>query len=103
MSKSLLNYAPLLLVAPFLFNGCHRNTANLPAPQATPSPQAALVVREVDSPAGVDSREPELFTATDGPVILSWVEKKDEKSYTLRFAVRDAAHGWSETRTAAEG
>jgi hypothetical protein len=102
MSKSLLKYAPLLPATALLFAGCLRNAVNAPAAQATPSPQAAPVVREADSPAGADSREPELFTGTDGRVILSWVEKKGKKSHTLRFAVRDPS-GWSEARTVAEG
>jgi hypothetical protein len=70
------------------------------APSDSSSP--ALVVREVKSPAGAESREPELSAASGGRVILSWVEKAGEKRYALRFAAREAA-GWSETRTAAEG
>ncbi|HEX8116895.1 MAG TPA: sialidase family protein, partial [Pyrinomonadaceae bacterium] len=59
-------------------------------------------MREAESPAGADSREPELFSTADGKVILSWVEKKGEKVHALRFAVRGAA-GWSDARTVAEG
>ena len=102
MSITLRRYTLALPFAVLLFAGCITNTANAPAPQTTPAPQAALSVREADSPAGADSREPELFATADGRVILSWVEKKGEKSHALRFAVRDAS-GWSEARTAAEG
>jgi hypothetical protein len=102
MSSPLRRSKLLLLATALLLAGCNQNTVNAPAPQATPSPQAALVVREADSPAGADSREPELFAAADGRVILSWVEKKGEKSHALRFAVRDVS-GWSEARTVAEG
>jgi hypothetical protein len=102
MKKLLPTYAPLLLATALLFVGCGRNTSNAPASQTTPSPQAALTVSETDSPAGADSREPELFSTADGRVILSWVEKRGEKVYALRFAVRDAS-GWSEARTVAEG
>jgi hypothetical protein len=59
-------------------------------------------VRETESPAGTDSREPELFVASDGHIILSWVEKVAEKRYALKFAER-GADGWSEPRTVAEG
>lgn len=59
-------------------------------------------MREADSPAGAESREPELFTGADGRVILSWVEKRGGETYALRFAVRDPS-GWSEARTVAEG
>jgi hypothetical protein len=102
MSTTFRKRASILLAVAFLSAGCSRNTVNPPASQATPSPQAAPVVRETDTPAGADSREPELFTSTDGRVILSWVEKKGEKSHALRFAVRDTV-GWSEARTVAEG
>ncbi|MET0646364.1 MAG: sialidase family protein [Pyrinomonadaceae bacterium] len=89
-----------MLSATLLLAGCDRRGANTNAPQAASVP--ALAVREMDSPAGADSREPELFSTADGRVILSWVEKKGEKSHALRFAVRDSS-GWSEARTAAEG
>lgn len=102
MKKLLSTCAPLFLATTLLFAGCDRNTSNSPRSQTTPSPQAALAVRETDSPAGADSREPELFTGTDGRVILSWVEKRGGETYALRFAVRDAS-GWSEAHTVAEG
>lgn len=93
---------PLLLAASF-FHGCNRGG---PAPsRSTPGPQAvgpALSVSESQSPAGPDSRDPELVSTPDGRVILSWVEVTGENAYALRFAVRDAA-GWSEPRTVAQG
>ena len=70
------------------------------APPAAAAP--ALDVREAESPAGPDAREPDLFSTADGRVILSWVEKVGEKRHALRFAVRDAS-SWSEARTVAEG
>ena len=99
MKKPVATYAPLLLATALLFAGCGRNASDAPRSQATPSPPA---VREADSPAGADSREPELFTGPDGRVILSWVEKRGEQAYALRFASRDPS-GWSEARTVAEG
>jgi hypothetical protein len=39
-----------------------------------------LVVQEIDSPASSPSAEPYLFTADDGSVLLSWIEKQDKKS-----------------------
>jgi hypothetical protein len=87
-------------------HGCGRSgSTGTSTPQSAAPLRAAgpaLDVREVDSPAGADSREPELFTAPDGRVILSWVEKAGGKRYAHRFAARDAA-GWSGARTAAEG
>lgn len=63
---------------------------------------AAIVIRESDSPASGDSREPELNVTHDGRIILSWVEKVGEKRYALRTSIRDDK-GWSETRTVAQG
>jgi hypothetical protein len=94
----------LLAVAAFV-SGCGRGGSGSSLSQATPTPQPAvppLEVRERDSPSGEDSREPELFAAADGRVIMSWVEKVGEKRYALRFAARDEA-GWSEPRTVSEG
>src|SRR5215213_10594080 len=95
----------LAFAAAVFIHGCGRSDTGTSTPQSAIPLQAVqptLDVREIASPAGVDSREPELFTAPDGRVILSWVEKVGEKRYALRFAARDAA-GWSEARTAAEG
>lgn len=68
----------------------------------SPAKTSALVVRPTQSPTDADSREPELTTTPDGRVILSWVEKLDEKRYALRAAMRDQ-NAWSATRTVAEG
>jgi len=62
----------------------------------------ALTIRASDSPAGVDSREPELTATTDGRIILSWIEKVGAKRYALRFATRDAGQ-WSPAGTVAAG
>ncbi len=95
-----------VLLASVCASGC---AGGGPAPstsRAAPSPSTPagppLAVTETQSPAGPDSREPELTATADGRVIMSWVEKKGEKGHSLRFAVRDGT-GWSEPRTAAEG
>ncbi|MET0623824.1 MAG: sialidase family protein [Pyrinomonadaceae bacterium] len=77
-----------------------KRVAASPTPAGSASP--ALVVRELESPAGPETREPELSVGAGGRVLLSWVEKTGEGRYALRFASREAA-GWSEARTAAEG
>jgi hypothetical protein len=95
----------LAFAAAVFIHGCGRSdTGTSPSRSATPLQAVGptLDVHEVESPAGADSREPELFTTPDNRVLLSWVEKAGEKRYALRFAARDAA-GWSEARTAAEG
>src|SRR5215207_2642270 len=103
-----LPFAHTLLLAAagvFLF-GCARNPpAPAQADRASSPPAAAgpaLELREAVSPAGSDSREPELTASAGGRVIMSWIERVGEKRYALRFASRDAA-GWSEPRTVAEG
>jgi hypothetical protein len=107
MKRSVLVWA-VLAVAALLAQGCARQGGGAAERGAAPSPSpaeaagAALAVREVESPAGPETREPEMSVGAGGRVILSWVEKTGEKRYALRFASRDAA-GWSETRTAAEG
>lgn len=97
----------LLLAAAAVVSGCDRGGAGPSLSQATPSPAPpsgpVLEVRESESPAGRDSREPDLFSTADGRVILSWVERVGEKRHALRFAARDAAAGWSGSRTVAEG
>ncbi len=105
MKRRGLKWATLLAAA-MLAQGCAprgvEGTKQDAAAKPSTSSSPALAVREVESPAGPESREPELSAASGGRVILSWVERAGEKRYALRFAARDAA-GWSETRTAAEG
>ncbi|HEV2761640.1 MAG TPA: sialidase family protein [Pyrinomonadaceae bacterium] len=75
------------------------------SPTARETPRqvgGALVVRETESPAPPDSREPEMFSTADGRVILSWVEKVGEKRYALRFAER-GPEGWGAPLSVAEG
>lgn len=96
---------PLAVVALNAFS-CNRGVVDPSSSQKMPSTPAevipALTIRASDSPAGVDSREPELTATTDGRIILSWVEKVGPKRYALRFALRDAEK-WSLAGTVAEG
>ena len=59
-------------------------------------------VRSLNTPAGPGSGEPNLFTASDGRVFLTWIESTESKAHRLRFAVRDGGN-WSDPRTIAEG
>ncbi|MBC7930431.1 MAG: exo-alpha-sialidase [Rubrivivax sp.] len=107
MSTRQLGRATLLLAASILLFGCARNrtdTSNSNPTASHPnSAGTALTVQEAESPAGPNSREPELTATVDGRVIMSWVEKVGEKRHALRFSTRDAAGGWTEARTVAEG
>jgi BNR repeat protein len=95
----------VLLVAMFIF-GCSRSmpgsSSSQYGPNADSSSEAPLIIRASDSPTAGDSREPELNETQDGRIILSWVEKIDNKRYALRTSTRDG-DGWSEARNVAEG
>jgi len=95
---------PLLILGILAF-GCNRSVTDSSSPKtpsSSPGPQPALTIQTSNSPAGVDSREPELSTTADGRIILSWVEKVGSKRYALRFATRGSS-SWSTASTVAEG
>jgi hypothetical protein len=70
--------------------------------RSQPKSEPPLTIRTTQSPADGDSREPELTVTHDGRVLLSWVEKIDEKKYALRTAALDRT-GWSSAQTVAQG
>jgi hypothetical protein len=59
-------------------------------------------VRELTSPAGPGSGQPNLAVSPDGRVHLSWIERVGEGRFSLRFATLEK-DGWSPTRAIAEG
>ncbi|MEX1993897.1 MAG: hypothetical protein WD929_04480 [Steroidobacteraceae bacterium] len=63
---------------------------------------ALAELRELPSPAGVGSGQPNLAVAPDGRVYLSWLERLGEGRSALRFAVKETG-GWSAPRSIAEG
>jgi hypothetical protein len=66
-------------------------------------PLAALAqVRELPSPAGQGSGQPNLAVSPDGHVYLSWIERLGEGRFSLRFATVEK-DGWSTPRVIAEG
>lgn len=65
-------------------------------------PDSPLIIQRVESPSGIDSREPDLNATHDGRIVFSWIQKVADKRYALKMAIRDAG-GWSEVRTVAEG
>lgn len=66
------------------------------------TPELTGQVRELASPAGPGSGQPNLSVAPDGRVLLSWIERRADGLAVLRFAVREK-QGWSAARTIAEG
>ena len=88
-----------------LISGCNRSLSDSSLPTKTISSTStgpALTIKASNSPAAVDSREPELSATADGRIILSWVQKVGAMRYALRFATRDAST-WSQAGTVAEG
>jgi len=59
-------------------------------------------VRELPSPAGTSSGQPNLAVSPDGRVYLSWIERLGEGRFSLRFATLEK-DGWSTPRVIAEG
>lgn len=67
-------------------------------------PRAApMAVRELPSPAGPGSGEPNLAVAPDGRVLLSWIEPAGGGRHRLLYSGLDASGSWSAPRTIAEG
>jgi hypothetical protein len=62
---------------------------------------AQSTVRDIDSPAGPSSGEPNLFTAPDGRVFLSWIEAMANGGHAIRFAIREGDK-WSNPRAIIE-
>ena len=62
-----------------------------------------MIVRELGSPAGPGSGEPNLAMAPDGRVLLSWIEPAGEGRHVLRYARLDGNGSWSPPRVIAEG
>jgi hypothetical protein len=66
------------------------------------TPARPMTVEPLQSPAGMESSEPELRVGNDGKAYLSWIEPAGE-GHVLRFASRDPGGVWSEVRTVVEG
>jgi hypothetical protein len=63
---------------------------------------ALAQVRELPSPAGPGSGQPNLTVSPDGRAYLSWIERLGEGRFSLRFAVKEKDQ-WSAPRVIAEG
>jgi hypothetical protein len=89
----------LLVLLAIVNLNCHTRGDRASISETNPAP---LVILPTQSPTDGDSREPDLTTTPDGRVILSWVEKLNDKKYALRTATLNQ-DGWSEARTVSEG
>ncbi len=95
MKNSLLMLLALVLVT---VAGCARSEAE----HAGATAEAPLSFREIATPAAAGSGEPNLHAASNGEVLLSWIEPAGDGRHALRFArIEDEA--WSAPRTIAEG
>jgi len=63
----------------------------------------ALETRPWPLPAPVNSAQPNLSVASDGQLLLSWIERLDRGGHRLRMASFDGKGQWSETRQVAAG
>jgi hypothetical protein len=63
---------------------------------------AIAQAREMQSPAGPGSGQPNLAVSLDGRVYLSWIERVGENRHSLRFSTKEG-DGWSAPRIIAEG
>jgi hypothetical protein len=59
-------------------------------------------VRELPSPAGQGSGQPNLAVSPNGRAYLSWIERLGEGRFSLRFSTLEK-DGWSTSRVIAEG
>jgi len=59
-------------------------------------------VREIPTPAGPGSGQPNLVAGPDGRIYLSWLEPRGGAGVQLRFAILQG-EGWSQPRTIASG
>ncbi len=57
----------------------------------------SIMVRELGTPAGIGSGEPNLVRGRDGFVYLSWIQRNPDTSHTL-FASRFDSAGWIPSR-----
>jgi hypothetical protein len=66
-------------------------------------PEKSLIARQLETPAGPGSGEPNLAVAPDGRVLLSWIEAAGDQGHRLRFSARPKAGAWSAPETVAAG
>lgn len=85
------------LSATVLLLSCKSN----PAPTETKSAPIESV-REIPSPAGMNSAQPNLAVGQDGQTYLSWIENTDDGVPILKFATRKDDQ-WSPAQTIVQG
>ncbi len=64
--------------------------------------QERFSIKEISSPAGESSAEPNLSVGDDGQVYVTWIEKTDNENPALKFSVRQEKN-WSKPQIVAQG
>ena len=100
MDRSHMDRICLLLVLAVVSFACVRNESGPRVPDV--ASQQSLIIKATQSPTDGDSREPELTPTKDGSVILSWVERLDDKRYALKASAIGSS-GSTGVFTVAEG
>lgn len=77
-------------------------SAFAPKSAAQDGPPLSIMVRELETPAGAGTAEPNLTRGRDGLVYLSWIQKNPDTSHTL-FVSRFDSAGWAPARPVASG
>ena len=83
----------LFVFAGGMFSGCQKYAE---------SSTSGHGIEKIASPARPASGEPNLFTAKDGRIFLSWIERVEGNGHALRLSIREK-DGWSDPKTIAEG
>lgn len=58
----------------------------------------SYALSETTLPVGTDVSEPNFYSAPDGRVVMSWIERVDSSTHALRVAIRATDGTWSEPR-----
>lgn len=77
----------LLLLACAAFTACSPRDAS-----------SRYTLAEEVAPTGPGAAEPNLFTAEDGRVVMSWLEPVGDAGHALRLSLRGSDGSWSEPR-----
>src|SRR5262249_19852136 len=96
LKKTTYKLAPALVLLFAIEGGL-----KLPAKGAMEATRAVkdAAVREIESPAGAESIEPNLSVGPDGRAYLSWFEPVQPSGYAMKFAIRSRGGSWSTART----
>jgi hypothetical protein len=91
------------LLASLVLAACGESTPTTAATSETPkATRATLRVEPLELPTPPGAAQPDLITAPDGTLLLSWIEPAADTGHTFRFA-RLANGTWTEPRKIASG